>query len=64
MSKEQLEEIKYMIDLETEYNVINTLNVWSNGVKIRRYQGQGEGNNNSPEKGFRKMVAVLIEADE
>lgn len=35
--------------------------VWSNGKSIRRYQGQGEGNNRSPSKGYRKMTAILIE---
>lgn len=41
--------------------VASVVNVWSNGRVIRRYQGQGEGFTRSPERGYRKMVAILIE---
>lgn len=44
-----------------EAKEVAVVNVWSNGRTIRRYQGQGEGFNRSPEKGYRKMVAILIE---
>lgn len=42
--------------------VVSVVNVWSNGKKIRRWAGQGEGSEwHSPEKGYRKMTAILVE---
>ncbi len=38
------------------------VNVWSNGSKIRRYNGQGNASVwHNPSDGYRKMYAVLIE---
>ncbi|MCY7948032.1 hypothetical protein P8891_06185 [Bacillus atrophaeus] len=46
-------------------NVANVVNVWSNGSKIGRYAGQGEGSSwHNPNDGYRKMVAILVEVDE
>jgi len=47
------------------YEIVRVINVWSNGNKIRRYAGQGESSVwHNPKDGFRKMIAVLIEAGE
>ncbi|WP_141431943.1 hypothetical protein [Bacillus sp. 03113] len=47
------------------FDVVNVVTAWSNGSKIRRYQGQGEGSEwHSPKDGYRKMYAVLIEVKE
>jgi len=44
------------------YSVVNTVNVWSNGRKIRRYSGQDEQSVwHNPKDGYRKMVAILVE---
>lgn len=43
--------------------VVSELTVWSNGTKIRRYQGQDKRDTvwHPKEKGFRKMTALLVE---
>ncbi|MDF1511166.1 hypothetical protein PZE06_23835 [Robertmurraya sp. DFI.2.37] len=61
MSRDELKE-KLTAD---GYEVANVVSVWSNGSKIRRYSGQGEGSVwHNPKDGYRKMYAVLIEDKE
>ncbi|QPK89852.1 hypothetical protein IEN91_05285 [Bacillus velezensis] len=52
-------------DTGSKLDVINTFTVWSNGTKIRRYQGQDKNSTqHHPDKGFKKMIAILVEIDE
>lgn len=44
----------------SEIEGVKTLNVWSNGKTIRRFQGQGAGYKKSPEKGYARYQAILI----
>lgn len=47
------------------YDVVNVVTAWSNGNKIRRFQGQDENSAwHNPRNGYRKMYAVLIEVEE
>jgi hypothetical protein len=47
------------------YDVVNVINAWSNGSKIRKYVGQdSESVWHNPKDGYRKMYAVLIEVEE
>lgn len=52
------------IEFSDSVNVVNVVNVWSNGNKIRRYVSQDKNNDYSPENGYKKMVAILVEIDE
>lgn len=53
------------IELGDHLDIVAYLNVWSNGNKVRRYTGQGEGNSwHNPKDGYRKMVAILVEIEE
>lgn len=62
MDKDTRESIEDAIEMDTNYRVVNVTNVWSNGKKIRRYQGQGENTKwHNPDDGYRKMVAILVE---
>ncbi|MGC4375781.1 hypothetical protein WD019_02400 [Fictibacillus sp. Mic-4] len=50
---------------ETGLDVINVVNVWSNGKKIRRFAGQDDKSTwHNPKDGYRRMVAVLIDVKE
>lgn len=57
--KEELQKIGFY----EKFSVVNTVNVWSDGKTMRRYQGQdkinvgGSGNK-------RKLVAILIEVED
>lgn len=52
------------LEVSDHMDIVKYIDVWSNGVSIRRYQGQGKGNNRSPENGYKKMVAILVEVEE
>lgn len=53
------------LGLNEKVKVVNYLNVWSNGNKVRRYVGQGKGSEwHSPEKGYKRMVAILVDIDD
>jgi hypothetical protein len=52
-------------EVNDHLDIVNYVSVWSNGSKIRRFTGQGEGSSwHNPKDGYRKMVAVLVEVDE
>lgn len=56
------EELKDLIEINSKLDVVSVVNVWSNGKIIRRWAGQGKDSKwHSPEDGYRKMRAVLVE---
>ena len=59
--REEVENIVDDIELRDHFVIHGIHSVWSNGTMIRRYQGQNEQSTKSPAKGFRKMVAILVE---
>ena len=52
------------LNVDEHLDIVNCVSVWSTGNIIRRYTGQGEGNNRSPKDGYKKMVAILVELPE
>jgi hypothetical protein len=53
------------LEVGDHLEIVNYVSVWSNGNKIRRFTGQGEGSSwHNPKDGYRKMVAILVELDE
>ena len=66
MSNDSMRIYSALVESE-QAQVANVVNVWSNGKKIRRYQGQDKSGytvSTSADKGYRKMVAILIEVPE
>lgn len=59
--KEEVIAIMDDIELSNYFEINGVISVWSNGNVIRRYQGQGAHSSKSPDEGFRKMVAILVE---
>jgi len=52
------------LNINEHLDIANYVSVWSNGSKIRRYSGQGEGSEwHNPKDGYRKMIAILVEID-
>lgn len=62
--KKDVEQILDEYEISDSLEIIAVVDAWSNGKTIRRYQGQGEHSNKSPDDGFRKMVAILVEVRE
>lgn len=65
MDKDTRNSIEDAILMDTDYKVVDMVNVWSNGKVIRRWAGQGEQSKwRNPEDGYRKMIAILVEENE
>lgn len=68
MKNQHLKKVKDTIEtleVSDHLDIVNYVSVWSNGSKIRRFTGQGEGSAwHNPKDGYRKMVAILVEIDE
>jgi hypothetical protein len=68
MKNPDLKRVKNTIEaheLNDHLDIVNYVSVWSNGNKIRKFTGQGEGSAwHNPKDGYRKMVAILVEVDE
>ncbi|QVW29035.1 phosphate starvation protein [Bacillus phage SWEP1] len=63
-NKDDVKAVIEELEVSDHMDIVKYIDVWSNGVSIRRYQGQGKGNNRSPENGYKKMVAILVEVEE
>ncbi|QEG04298.1 hypothetical protein [Bacillus phage BC-T25] len=61
---QKVKDILANLNVDEHLDIVNCVSVWSTGTLIRRYTGQGSGNNRSPEKGYKKMVAILVELPE
>lgn len=52
------------LNVDEHLKIVNCFSAWSDGSIARRYTGQGAGSNRSPKKGYKKMVAILVELPE
>ncbi|AEW47445.1 hypothetical protein BCB4_0217 [Bacillus phage B4] len=63
-NRKDVKDVIEALEVSDHLDIVKYIDVWSNGVTIRRWQGQGKGNNRSPENGYKKMVAILVEVEE
>ncbi|AMW62165.1 hypothetical protein PHRODO_124 [Bacillus phage Phrodo] len=65
-NKDDVKAVIEELEVSDHMDIVGFVNIWSNGVKIRRYQGQDKLNygETSKDKGYKKMVAILVEVEE